>query len=214
MQLSRPFATITPTLDGDVLAVLASTDVAFTVPQMLRIVSRGSDEGLRNALSRLVGTGVVHQEKVGRTSTYRLNRAHLAAEPIIALAKLSETLHERLRAMTASWAETPLFATIFGSAATGRMRENSDIDLLLVRADDADDEVWDTQMTDLVTAVSGWTGNDARPVDYTESELRDAAASREPLLQDVVRDGLTFAGDRGWFVSLVRRAASGGQTEL
>ncbi len=33
MELNRPFATVTPTLDGDVLAVLATHHAAFTTGQ-------------------------------------------------------------------------------------------------------------------------------------------------------------------------------------
>ena len=39
MQFNRPFATVTPTLDGDVLAVLAGHDGTFTTGQIRRVVA-------------------------------------------------------------------------------------------------------------------------------------------------------------------------------
>jgi hypothetical protein len=73
MQLNKPFATVTPTLDGDVLAVLASTDVTFTINQVQRILTTASGEGIRKVLNRLTAQGVVLHDEVGRTHTYRLN---------------------------------------------------------------------------------------------------------------------------------------------
>jgi hypothetical protein len=91
MQLHRPFATVTPTLDGDVLAVLATSDVTFTITQIQRILTTASGEGIRKVLTRLTAQGVVLHDQVGRTNTYRLNTEHLAAEPIIA-ARRARTL--------------------------------------------------------------------------------------------------------------------------
>ncbi len=57
MQLNKPFATVTPTLDGDVLAVLASADVTFTISQVQRILGTASG-GKASARS---STGSVHR---------------------------------------------------------------------------------------------------------------------------------------------------------
>ena len=59
MELSRPLATITPTLDGDVLAVLARHDVTFTTGQLHRVLNRHSEAGIRKVLVRLNGQGIV-----------------------------------------------------------------------------------------------------------------------------------------------------------
>ncbi len=98
MQLNRPFATVTPTLDGDVLAVLASSEVTFTITQIQRILTTASGEGIRKVLTRLTAQGVVLHDQVGRTNTYRLNTEHLAAEPILALSRLTATFLDRLQA--------------------------------------------------------------------------------------------------------------------
>lgn len=69
------------------------------------------------------------------------------------------------------------------------MRLDSDLDLLLVRAADAEPEAWEQRVTELSRLVTAWTGNDARVVEYTEDELRAAAAADEPLLRDVATRG-------------------------
>jgi len=81
MELGRPLATITPTLDGDVLAVLAQHGATFTTGQLHRVLTQHSQEGIRKVLVRLTRQGVVDSERVGNAFTYRLNKDHLAAVP-------------------------------------------------------------------------------------------------------------------------------------
>jgi hypothetical protein len=84
------------------------------------------------------------------------------------------------------------------------MTTDSDLDLMLVRPDDADDVLWETQVNDLVSEVTRWTGNDTRPLEFTASEL--AARGRdEPVLRAVLDRGLTVAGKRSWLNEQVRR---------
>lgn len=205
MQLNRPFATVTPTLDGDVLAVLATSEVTFTITQIQRILTTASGEGIRKVLTRLTAQGVVLHDQVGRTNTYRLNTEHLAAEPIIVLSRLTATFLNRLEAHLEGWGAALKYAAVFGSAATGRMTLGSDIDLLVVRASDpedvgreADPEVWEQRVIELARLVTAWTGNDGRVVEYTEDEIRAASAAGEPLLREVAQQGLTVAGTRTW----------------
>lgn len=206
MDLSRPLSTVTPTLDGDVLAVLANHDGGFTTGQLHRVLARHSEEGIRKALRRLAKQGVVLADRVGHAFTYRLNPDHLAAQPIISLARLQTTFLNRLQERLASWEVPPIYAAVFGSAARGSMTVDSDVDLLLVRPDHVDDELWETQVNDLVTDVTRWVGNDTRPLEFTAAEV--AARGRlEPVLHDVVRDGLTVAGSRAWLIKHTRKTS-------
>jgi predicted nucleotidyltransferase len=205
MQLHKPFATVTPTLDGDVLAVLAGADVTFTINQVQRILATASGEGIRKVLNRLAGQGVVLHDEVGRTHVYRLNTEHLAAEPIKMLARLNSTFLDHLEKHLKEWGESLRYASVFGSAATGRMSLDSDIDLFLVRASDSEgDDAWERRLTELARQVTAWTGNDGRIVEYTEYELRASAAAGEPLLLEVSKQGRTVAGTRAWFNAQLR----------
>ncbi len=204
MQLNRPFATVTPTLDGDVLAVLATHNGTFTTGQIHRILNSFSEEGIRKVLTRLVAQGVVTADRVGNAFAYRLNTNHLAAGPIQALATLTTTFFTRLEHHLDGWHEPPAYAAVFGSAATGTMTLHSDVDILLVHDDDYSETVWSDQVNELAKTVTGWTGNDARVVEYAINELRDASAGL--MIRDVVDHGLTVAGSRAWLVRLLRAA--------
>ena len=132
MDLSDPTRAVTPTLDGAVLAVLASTGKPLTVGQVANFAVRGSEIGIRRCLGRLVEQGLVRATLMGRNHVYELNREHVAAEVALLFAGLRNKVWERLRTELWAWRPWPIYACVFGSAARGDGDEQSDIDLLLV----------------------------------------------------------------------------------
>jgi Nucleotidyltransferase domain len=198
VDLQRPLATVTPTLDGDVLAVLSRSDAAFTTGQLHRVLPDFSEEGIRRVLGRLTHQGIVTSARAGNAYLYRLNRDHLAAGPILVLAGLKAALITRLTGHLNTWTIPPVYAAMFGSVATGSSTSNSDLDLLLVHPTRTRRDQWDSQISELTATVTRWTGNDTRPLEYSAAELIGKAD--EPVLRDIVADGLTVAGDRAWLV--------------
>lgn len=132
MDLSDPTRTVTPTLDGAILAVLAVTGKPLTVGQITEQAARGSEIGVRRSLARLVRQGIVRASLMGRNQVHELNRDHVAADAVIALSGLRAELWRRLREELGTWRPGPLYAAVFGSAARGDGDEDSDIDILLV----------------------------------------------------------------------------------
>ncbi|WP_075739382.1 MULTISPECIES: hypothetical protein [Actinoalloteichus] len=80
------------------------------------------------------------------------------------------------------------------------MVPTSDVDPLLIRPDDVDDDRWEGQVDDLAAEVTRWIGNDVRPLEFTVAELAHRG-SDEPVLRDVLREGVTVAGARGWLAA-------------
>lgn len=203
MELNRPLATITPTLDGDVLAVLARHSVTFTTGQIHRVLTQHSEEGIRKVLRRLTSQGVVLSERIGNAFAYRFNHDHLAAQHIVGLARLQETFLARLEDLLESWQTPPVYAAVFGSTARGQMTTSSDIDLLVVRPHAAADAEWEDQVNDLATTVTRWLGNDTRVMEFAENEIA-TRGHEEPVLNDVLQEGLTVAGRRSWLTKQLR----------
>jgi predicted nucleotidyltransferase len=203
VELNRPLATITPTLDGDVLAVLARHSVTFTTGQMHRILTQHSEEGIRKVLRRLTSQGIVLSERIGNAFVYGFNHDHLAAQHIVELARMHETFLARLEGLLESWQPPPVYAAVFGSAARGQMTPSSDIDLLLVRPRAAPDAEWEDQVNDLATTVTRWLGNDTRVMEFTENEVVTRGRD-EPVLNDVMQEGQTVAGERSWLIKQMR----------
>ncbi len=196
MDLSRPLSVVTPTLDGDVLAVLAGAEQAFSAAQVHRLAGRASEQGVRKALARLERQGIVIEEPAGATRLYRLNRAHLAAPYIQALAGLRESLVAGLRTLVGAWIVAPVYAAIFGSFARRQGGPQSDLDLFVVRPQeiDEDDPRWRRQIDALMTAATAWTGNDARVLEYDVGEVQARVSLGDEVLDAVRREGIELAG--------------------
>jgi Nucleotidyltransferase domain len=195
---------VTPTLDADVLSVLARADAELTGREIQRLAGHGSHQGVRNAADRLAGEGVVERRSAGKANLYRLNRDHVAAQWIEKLATLPEQVIERLRAAIAGWVLPPVLAMLFGSVARGRATSTSDLDILIVRPVDCepDDPTWSRQLADLQALATASSGNDARVLEYAQDELTSRAA--EPVLSDARREGIELYGSR----RTLRRQAS------
>ena len=101
-----------------------------------------------------------------------------------------------------------MLVALFGSAATGRMRPDSDIDVLVVRPEllDVEDPKWCRQLDGLSTEVTAWTGNDARVLDMGEAEVRRGLESGEPVLADVRAEGIVVFGPAAYLSLVPRRS--------
>ena len=203
MILQRPFAVITPTVDGDVLQSLAPVDAEFTPPELHRLVGSRSEAGIRLSLERLSSQGIVIRRRVGAAWTYRLNREHLAAAPITELAQLRERFLERLRGLISRWEVRSEYAALFGSAARGTMDLGSDLDIFVVRPRhvDASDVHWSVQRLELVTQVRSWTGNDVNVLEYGADDTAGALTSDDAVLNDIKRQGIRLFGPHDYLRS-------------
>lgn len=212
MDLARPLTVITPTVDGDVLTVLARAEASFTGRQVHQVAGRHSERGVRNALHRLSAQGIVSRERVGSSDQYRLNRAHLAAPYIEALARLRDELLRRLASELDAWSVPAVFAALFGSAARSGMHIESDIDFLVLRPDsvDADDTDWRAQLDGLAASVTAWTGNDTRILEFGVREARAGLAADDGVLLAARDEGIVVHGPLTYLSDLRRKVRSRG----
>lgn len=206
MQFQHPLSVVTPTLDGDVLTALAHAEAWFTANQLQRVMPRAwSTEGIRKTLRRLTEQGIVDAEQVGRASHFRLNREHLAARPVIELANLRAALVTRIGDELRNAQQPPVYGAIFGSAARGDMRPDSDIDIFVVTSNETDPVWWETFTDRISRQLTRWTGNDARVFHLQESAARSAAATGDPVLLSVAREGIAVTGEPNWMRTLLRQ---------
>lgn len=208
MQLDRPFTAVTPTVDGDVLHVLARAETEFTPPVVHRVIGRHSVDGVRRALQRLASQGVVSVRPVGRALAYALNRRHLAAPAIVHLSRLRDEFVGRIAASVDGWEIKPELVALVGSAVVGPMRTDSDIDVLVVRPNRVDDgdDAWRTQIGTLESEVHSWTGNDCRVLEFALDEAKRTRKD-ERVLIDIARVGIAAFGDIGLLGPTRRRTA-------
>lgn len=196
MDVSRPYGVISHPLDSEVLHVLAGANGGLTGRRIARLANGGTQQGISKALNRLSEEGVVTREVAGNAILFRLNREHLAAEPIERLMRLREELVARLAAELYSWAIAPVHASVFGSAARGDGDADSDIDLFIVRPAgvDAESPEWQEQLESLAAHVEAWTGNRLGTVDVSEDALDELRQRRPAVIGELEGDALRLLG--------------------
>lgn len=205
MRLQNPFAALSPSgLDSQVLQVLARTDQHLSVQQIHRLLpEEGSRAGVQKSVARFVEQGTVIERRFGRSRAFALNDEHLLADPIRQIAASKRLLLNRMAGVIAEWPVQPFTVKVFGSAARDDMLSDSDIDLLVVMPDEADDVAVDETVGGLAARAAAWTGNDVRPLVYRASEVGPAK-----VFDAILEEGLDVAGDPAWLRRRLRRRSA------
>ncbi|HEV7863493.1 MAG TPA: helix-turn-helix domain-containing protein [Acidimicrobiia bacterium] len=209
MDVGRPAGFALPAGTEAVLRALAGTNAPLGVREVARVAGVSPNRASQ-VLAGLVAHGLVCVEEHGAGRLCRLNRAHLAAEPLLALVELRGRLLGFLRSEVESWERRAVHVSLFGSAARGDGDTSSDLDLLVVRpgdraGGDADDEGWEAQLFESGERIFAATGNRAAWFVTTPADVRRAVKEGERIIAEWRRDGVHLAGRR---LDQVLRAAA------
>jgi predicted nucleotidyltransferase len=191
MDLGSPVLDVAPAVRGALLQALARLEQPVTRRQLA--AAAGVAPGNASAvIEELIQSGLVSETVAGRSSMVMLNRNHLAAGPVLALAGLRGELIRRLRERLSVW---PALhgAWLFGSVARGDADGDSDVDLLIV-ADDLQSPDVHQRLSLLHADVRSWTGNDLQLVEHSQSSWRKLVRAKNPLVQQIRLDGIALAG--------------------
>lgn len=191
MDLGSPVLDIAPAVRGALLQTLARLEQPVTRRQLA--AAAGVAPGNASAvIEELIQAGLVSETVAGRSSMVVLNRDHLAAGPVLALAGLRGELIRRLRERLSAWPELN-GAWLFGSVARGDADSDSDVDLLIV-ADDLQSHDLHERLSRLQADVRSWTGNDLQLVEHSPSSWRKLVQAKNPLVEQIRLDGIALAG--------------------
>jgi predicted nucleotidyltransferase len=196
VDLTRPYAVVTPTLDGAVLSALTGTTRPLTGREVSRLAGRRNHSGTLEVLNRLTEQGIVNRREAGSALLYTLNREHLAAPAVESLVNLRVELIRRLGDVVTAWKPLPFHASVFGSTARGDGNEASDIDLFLVRPDGvtAEQVEWSEQVDRLAGQVMRWTGNRASIAQVGLDELPRLMQEPPSIIAELRTDAITLFG--------------------
>ena len=193
MDVSAPYESVVPSLDGAVLEVLARAGRPITGRQVQRLARRGSVPGVAAVLDRLTEVGIVTAERAGSAILYEANRDHLAWPAVEILIGIRETLLRRIRDHLAGWDNPPTRARLFGSTARADGDTSSDVDILIIHRDLA--APLESEMESLRAAVRRWTGNHAQLVTVSESTWAQMTRDADPLVGSLRRDGIDLLNE-------------------
>ena len=191
MDLGSPVLDVAPAVRGALLQALARLEQPVTRRRLA--AAAGVAPGNASAvIEELIQAGLVSETVAGRSSMVVLNRDHLAAGPVLALAGLRGELIRRLRERLSAWPELN-GAWLFGSVARGDADSDSDVDLLIV-ADDLQSHDLHECLSRLQADVRSWTGNDLQLVEHSPSSWRKLVRAKNPLVEQIRLDGIALAG--------------------
>lgn len=199
MDLQYPMGSVVPSAHGPVLAVLSRSGRPLTGRQIAELTRpRVSQSRTAAVLRDLAAAGLVTATPAGSAVLYEMNTEHLLSGPIAQLVTARERLWERIVAQVATFEHQPVAVAVFGSAARGDGHLGSDIDVLVVRPEDVDDDdlSWQHDVDELDRAIRRWTGNAVDLLSWSPRELAEMASAGERLLDEVRADGRFLVGSR------------------
>ncbi len=188
MFFGEPFGGLVPGARGTVLAVLLRTGTPLTGRQIHGLVSDDfSLWSVQEALKSLTQLGLVETQTIGRAGVHSINEGHAAVPPLRALVDPIAILTAAVREVTDANVQAVL---LFGSIARGEATVSSDIDLAIIASPD-----WDGRV-ELEDVVRTRLGNNCDVLVFTEAEFQRLARDGEPVVSDMVQDGIALVGNK------------------
>jgi predicted nucleotidyltransferase len=171
-------------LQARLLALLLPTpERRWTASELQRRLG-AVQQTLNNELRRLVSSGLLEVETVGRTKLYSAATASPLYEPLRELVERTLGVEEVLRTRLAE-IDGVEAAALFGSWASGkRIRPASDIDLLVIGDVDFD------RVSDALREAEEIAGREIHLTLYTRDELRDKLASGSGFVKNILHGEL------------------------
>lgn len=188
MDLGSPLADVVPGARGQLLAALLQLEDPVTVRALARHAAVAPQTAL-TLVNELTATGLVAVQRAGQAQLVSLNRAHLLAEPLVALCRTKTRLVEVLRRELSAWPGLA-GAWLFGPVARGEADRGSVIDLLLVASTSTESPAWAAATGRLVNQVQNWTGNKTRLVQHSRGSFALALRGENRLIAAIQDDGI------------------------
>ncbi|MCH1883333.1 nucleotidyltransferase domain-containing protein [Agrococcus sp. ARC_14] len=196
MNLSEPLDGLTTAVGSAVLRVLARTDSGLSGRQVHALAGIGSTSSVHRALAGYVEVGLVSPEARPPAIIYRANREHVLW-PVVELA-----IGARSRAFDSIRrfceedlpADLGLTVLVYGSVARRESTRESDLDLFVVYPDGMDEDARSELNYRIAQHVERITGNEAQVYSIERAELDQRIADHDPLVSNVLTDGMLVAG--------------------
>lgn len=193
MNLAEPADLVMPHATAALLRVLVRAEASFSIRQLARLAEVSAPRAVE-IVNRASERGLILVEQAGRSRMCRFNREHLAANAIIDLVTMRERILLALESEITSWSIQPLHASLFGSAARGDGGTESDIDVLVIRPEEAVENIWDEQKYASGLRLMAKIGNSVSWFDISVAELKSASDASEPILSEWKSESVRLFG--------------------
>ena len=195
MDFVRPIEAIVPGAQGRVLAVLAETTAELNLRSIAQLAEISQAQTSR-LLPELVDLGVVERREVPPASLFRIVPEHIASRALLALARSADAVLDEMGRLARALPRPPASAIVFGSFARREADTHSDIDVVIVRPTeiDEDDDEWLDSLDTWRRAVRRLSGNVVEVLEVSTDEAGTKLRGRSQVWTDIRRDGQVVHG--------------------
>ena len=194
MDYRRSVEALIPGAQGRILGALARAGAPLNLRTIARLAGISPGQASR-VLPRLVELGVVQRTEAPPSALFELPKKNFAADLVRDLADAHGALLQEIQRSAAELRPTPASVVLFGSAATGEARADSDIDVLVVRPVDAtDDDSWTTAVTRWAAHIREFSGNPVSVLEEDQRNIPRLLRSRRSLWESIRSHGILLAG--------------------
>lgn len=196
MDYTHPLESVFPGAQSRVLAVLARVDVEFSLRTLAR-VAQVSPAQVSRIMPPLVELGLVQRRDISPLAMFRMIRTHVASQAVIALLDSRATVLRHLGSLAETTNLPAASIIVFGSFARRESEIQSDIDIVIVRPDDMDEDsrVWVDPILRWQEEASCLSGNEIQILEYTRTEVHQRLNSDVPLWDNILQDGIVVFGE-------------------
>lgn len=195
MDFVRSIEAIVPGAQGRVLAVLAETSAELNLRTIAELAGVSQAQASR-LLPDLVTLGAVERREVPPASLFRLVPEHVASRAILALARSTDIVLDEMGQLAAGLHRPPVSVIVFGSFARREADAESDIDVVIVRPPDIDedDDEWSASLESWRRDIQRRTGNAVEIFEVGTNDAGWKLGSRGQVWADIRRDGRVVHG--------------------
>ncbi len=163
----------------------------FYLREIARLTNENTNS-IRRELNNLVELNVLTKQKKGNIIFYEINKKSPLYEPLKIMFMRTESLGKHL---TKSFKNKNIkYALIYGSFASGKETEKSDIDLLIIGS---------IKQTDIIDTISNFERKMLREINYiiwNKNEFEKRINKKHHLLMDIVKKPIIMIiGDKNEF---------------
>lgn len=153
---------------------------SFFASELIELTGSGSG-AVQRELKRLVSSGLVTMERIGRQKHYRANRASPIFDELSGIVRKTIALADPIREALDTLGSPIALALVYGSVAKGSDTADSDVDLLIVADDLALEDLYSA-----LAPVEATLDRKISPTLYTRREFRERRNAQQPFLSRVL----------------------------
>lgn len=170
--------------------LLLNPQASYHVREIARLTNLNAGSAHRE-LKKLAGAGLLTATEQGNQLLYRADKSSLIFEELASILRKTSGLADVLRGALAPLADRIDVAFVFGSMASGKAGQHSDIDLCVVGA------VTFTEVVKAVYSAQESLGREINPKCFTEAEWKMAVKEQSVFIKELLnKDVINVIGDR------------------